>query len=166
MSIIRLYKAFIRTHLEYCASVWCPYYEKDINTLEKVQRRMTKQPFHLKKLNYLLKNERLLHLKLTTLKVRRLRYDLIIVYKLLNGFLDVDPDHFFLRLTKNVTRGHTTKLFVNFSRLNIRKNFFSQRVVTAWNSLPESCVNAPDPDSFKKLLDRFLSHHYCAADDF
>jgi len=39
------------------------------------------------------------------------------------------------------TRGHELKLYTR-SRLELRKNFFSQRVVTHWNKLPESVVRA------------------------
>ena len=52
------------------------------------------------------------------------------------------------------TRGHSLKLEKNFSRLNVRKYFFSQRIVSLWNSLPEEVVTAPSINSFKARLDR------------
>jgi len=42
------------------------------------------------------------------------------------------------------------------SRLDIRKFFFSQRVVNKWNSLPVDVVEAVSVNSFKNRYDKFL----------
>ena len=42
---------------------------------------------------------------------------------------------------RTVTRGNPFKLSVNYCRTNTQKNFFSERVVKVWNSLPPSIVN-------------------------
>ena len=47
------------------------------------------------------------------------------------------------------------KIFVKRSRLNVRKFFFSQRVVSQWNSLPEDVVIAPSTNAFKNRLDKY-----------
>ena len=76
----KLYKSLIRPNLEYCIKALIPYLQRDIDTLEKVQRRATKMVSGLEKVPY---EERLKHLNLTTLKARRNRGDLIEVVKIL-----------------------------------------------------------------------------------
>ena len=71
-SFILLYKSMVRPHLECANSVWCPYKQGDIKELEKIQKRATNLVINLKKIAY---KDRLMHLKLPTLKYRRLRGD-------------------------------------------------------------------------------------------
>ena len=78
-SFVTLYKTLIRAHLEYAVSVWNPHYQTLIEKLEKVQKRATKLVITIKKLHY---EERLQRLKLPTLKYRRIRGDMIELYKI------------------------------------------------------------------------------------
>jgi len=87
-----LYKCYVRPHLEYCIQAWSPHLLKDIRCLEKVQERATKLVTELKNLEY---TDRLRKLGLTTLERRRLRGDLIEIYKILMGKENVDYGHFF-----------------------------------------------------------------------
>ena len=52
-------------------------------------------------------------------------------------------------------RGNSKKLAKNQVRLNIRGSFFAERVVSTWNSLPESVVTAPSINAFKNRLDKY-----------
>ena len=90
--IIPLYKAIVRPNLEYCIETWRPYRKKDIDTLERIQRRAMKLIPELRDLSY---EERLKECCLTTLETRRLRGDQIEVFKILNGYENIDRNMFF-----------------------------------------------------------------------
>jgi len=75
---------------------------------------------------------RLRLLRLTTLETRRLRGDLIEVFKIFKGFEDVSHEVFF-QLSQSGLRGHEYKLYKPYFKLDSRKFFFSIRVVDVWN---------------------------------
>ena len=77
-SLVKLYTALVRPHLEYAQSVWAPHLKKFTDLLENVQIRATKLVDHFGSLDY---SERLKRLNLPTLAFRRLRGDLIEMYK-------------------------------------------------------------------------------------
>jgi len=148
-----IYKEYIRPHLEFCIQAWSSFLAKDKLVLENVQRRATKLVCGLKNKSY---EERLRVLGLTTLETRRLRGDLIETYKILHGKEDIDHHQLFeLVLNGHELRGHDLKFYKQYSRLNIRKHFFSQRVIDALNQLPPSVVDAASINSFKRNLDDF-----------
>ena len=127
---------------------------KDIDKIERVQHRATKMIEGCSRLSY---EERLKVTGLMTLEDRRKRGDMIEVFKFLKGINKSDSGQWF-HITNNVrTRGHRLKLVKNRSKLDIRKNFFSQRVVNDWNSLPETVVDAESINSFKNRYDKFVS---------
>ena len=149
-----LYKTYIRPHVEYCVQAWCPYQVNDIKTLEKIQRRATKLVPSLRREPYLV---RLKELKLYPLEIRRLRGDLIEVFKIMNGLVDMKPSDLFLMSHNTGTRGHGFKLFKKHLKkgLNLRKFFFSQRVVDVWNKLPEDVVSVKTTNQFKNRIDDY-----------
>ena len=89
--------------MEYCIQAWRPYHKKNIYKLERVQRRAIKLIPELKHLCY---ERRLLDCRLTTLETRSLREDLIEVFKILNGYEDIDSTFFFKLKEDSMTRGH------------------------------------------------------------
>ena len=107
--MLPLYKSIVRPHLDYCVQAWRPHYRKDIDKLEKVQRRATKMVEGLEGYSY---SDRLRILGLTTLETRFLRADLIEVFKILKGFENVDPEKFFQVVGDDGRRGHIFKLFL------------------------------------------------------
>lgn len=152
--IVRLYKALVRPKLEYCVQAWCPYLKKDVDILERVQRRATKMIAGLRNVKY---EDRLVSTGLLPLDKRRVRGDLIQVFKFINNIDKIDYRKLFeiSEVNRRKTRGHSQKLVKKRSRLELRKNFFSQRVVNAWNGLPQSVVDAESVNSFKNKLDKF-----------
>ena len=94
---------------------------------------------------------------LTSLEDRCTRGDLIKVFKMIKGINKVDCNKFFKLDENSRTRGHKYKIVKIRSRLNIRKNYFSQRVVSEWKKLPAAVVEAETVNSFKNRYDKFMS---------
>ena len=151
--IIPLYKTIVRPHLEYCIQAWRPYRKKDIDMLERVQRRATKMIPKLRNISY---EMRLKECGLTTLETRRLRGDQIEVFKILNGYENIDRNIFFTVKEERRTRGHGVALAKKQCRLDIRKFSFSQRIVNEWNKLSADCVGARSVNMFKNKIDIYL----------
>ena len=79
---MRLYKSLVRPRLKYCIQAWFPYHKKDIEVLERVQKRVTKMVYGYGDLNY---KDRLCLLELPSLEERMVKEDLIEAFKLLKG---------------------------------------------------------------------------------
>jgi len=109
IEIIRpLYKSLVRPHLEYCVQAWRPHYQKDIELLERVQRRATRMIGGYKTKPY---EERLQLLGLTTLETRRLRGDLIETFKIVGGYSRLNKlDFFSMHNSVNTLSGYNNRL--------------------------------------------------------
>ena len=153
-TIIRLYKELVRPHLDYCVQAWRPHLQRDIDLIERVQKRALRMIGGLSHLDYV---HRLREVKLTTLECRRLRGDLIETFKILRGLEGLNPEHFF-DLSTVQHRGHQLKLYKSRSNLNLRKFWFSQRVVNYWNILPRKAIEASSVNIFKGHVDKFLKN--------
>ena len=143
-----LYCALVRSH---CTIVWSPHTARNINKLERIQRRASK---------FILKTDddyetRKDKLNLLSLEDRRFFFDVLFFYKVLNGFVNIDIspliDFYSLRGRDNLT------LKKQFSRTDVFKFSYFNRIVDLWNSLPNSIRSAASVSNFKRGVREFLT---------
>ena len=151
--VLPLYKSLVRPHLEYCVQFWSPANRKDVDALERIQRRATKLIPSVRNYPY---KVRLKKLNLQSLEVRRLRGQLIEAFKILNGFDEVNSR--LLRVDENpITRNNGFKLIGKRFRTDKAKNFFANKIVNIWNMLPNSIVSAMTINQFKNRIDKYFT---------
>ena len=153
-----LFVALVRPHIEFANCVWSPRLEKDKTLIESVLRRATKCVPGLKDLSY---NERLEKLKLPSMSYRRIRGDLIEVYKFMNNMYKCESP---FKINTCSTRGHKFKIIKEHCKTAVRQNFFSNRVVDTWNMLDPKTVSASSINAFKNAIDKeFKDYMYCES---
>ena len=143
-----------RPTLEYCNLVWGPSFVLDQRKIKKVQHRATRLLSTIRDEPY---GERLSILQLLSLAYRRLRGDIVLLYKILNYFSS-DFSTLYTYPITTTTRGHQFKLFKYHSRLSCRSNYIFNRLINNWNNLPPFVVNANSVNSFKFLIDIYFLH--------
>ncbi|KAK4827913.1 hypothetical protein QYF61_022361 [Mycteria americana] len=132
------------TYLEYCVQLWGPQHKKDMELLEQVQRRATKMIRGLEHLSY---EDRLRELGLFSLQKRRLSADLIAAFQHVKG-----PTG---KLERDFLQGHVVIGQGGRFRLDIRKKFFTMRVVRHWNRSSREVVDAPPLEVFQGQVGRW-----------
>ena len=100
--------------------------------------------------------ERLISLNMFSLHYRRIRGDLIELFKIYKGIDKLDFGKLFL-INSNHTRGHSCKLVNKFAKTCLRQSFFTNRVINIWNSLPPSAINSSSLNEFKNTIDTYFS---------
>ncbi len=136
-NFIRLYKALVKPYLEFGSIIWSLSRKEDITSIER-----------LKKLN------------LPTLVYRRLRGEMIEIYKITSGKYNsrVAPVLNFNIREELITRGHQYKLHKERCNTRIRQSNYMNRIVNSWNCLPSYVVEAPSITTFEKRLDKYWEH--------
>ncbi len=151
--MLRMFKTYVRPIVEYCSCVWSPHYIKDIDLIERIQRRFTRSIPGYKFLSYASRLERI---GLESLELRRVTADCIFVYKTLHHIVDNNFTALFTlyseMATRPMPRNQIFALYMPHSRLDVRKYSFAVRVIHYWNALPNSTVNASSVSQFCTLL--------------
>ena len=159
-SFKKLFCAFVRPHLEYGQSVWAPHLQKHINAIEKVQMRATKLVDGLKNLDY---EERLRRCNLTTLLFRRMRGDMIEMWKHFHIYERGILSPSFMPNERPPRNGnHPLQLYQRRSgdgERGVQSNSYYFRTTELWNSLPTSVVKSETIDDFKNKLDAAWADH-------
>ena len=152
------YRSFVRPLLESSAPAWNPTKRGDVNVLENVQRRSLRLIGNLKATSY---DDKLKELGLQSLEDRRIRGDQIETFKYLHGYNDADPHRLFTfvrdRHAKDTRSYASNNLVPEKTSLNIRKYFYSNRVIGTWNDLPAEVKESVSINSFKNNYDRHIN---------
>ena len=159
-TFMSLYATYVRPHLEYAVQAWCPWTIGDKEALEKVQKRAVGMVTNLKGGSY---KEKLAEMQMSTLEDRRKRGDLIQMFRVMSGRDRVDTSTWFKPVVAR-QGALTTRLVSGYlnvertqGRTEMRRNFWSVRVVDTWNSLPDTVKASPSVDTFKNSIDNLLA---------
>jgi hypothetical protein len=145
------YKSLVRPTLEYACTVWDPYIQDDINTLEKVQRRAARYVTNRYR-NTSSVGDMLSSLNWRSLADRRTDARLTMLYKISNGLVAVSKTNRLsppLRQTRNL---HDSAYQIPSSRTQTRKFSFFPRTIRDWNSLPLTVVLKDSVETFKTAV--------------
>ena len=153
---MRLYKQYVLPHLEFAVQAWSPWTAADKEILEKVQRRAVGMVAGLAARSY---ETRLEELGMLTLEERRHQSDMVQTFKMIRGFDAVDPGQWFdhVNSSERMTRGVADPLNLKQkrARLELRRNFFSLRVVEHWNKVPYDLKRVNSVKAFKSGYKQF-----------
>jgi hypothetical protein len=153
---LRLYKQYVRPHVEFATPAWSPWLISDIQTVEKVQEKAVGMISGLKGRNY---EEKCKELEIETLQERREINDMAQVFKLISGKDKISRVTLFNHVPPGRTRMAADPLNVRpeIAKTEIRKNFFSQRIAAKWNKIPSTIKNSRNVHQFKASYRRFTN---------
>ena len=150
-TFVKLYTALVRPHLEYAQTIWSPHLKKHQHIIEKVQMRATKLVDNMGDLEY---SERL-RLNLPTLAYRRMRGDVIELYKHFRKYDRAIISNSF-QPKERANRRHKFQLHERRAldgARGVQSNSFYYRSPRQWNDLPPEVVDSENLNTFKNRLD-------------
>ena len=156
--LVKAFITYVRPLLEYASCIWSPFKLKLIDKIESVQRHFTKKLYGLYNFSY---ENRLKHLGIESLELRRLKNDLIMYFKILHNLVNIDPKIFFSLCGNNITRGHPFKLVKPYCSNNSQLNNFNCRAINAWNHLDSEIVMCKSVFAFKAKLNLLNVSYFC-----
>jgi hypothetical protein len=141
---------YIRPTLEYNSIIWNPSQKYLVDSIEHVQRNFTKRIPSLSSLPY---PERLAFLGLELLELRRLRFDLVYYFKVLNNLTPFCPEDAFIIYTPaERSRSESPYLLKPAKASNRHLSLLFFRCVEAWDALPGILKSSPSLPAFKRGL--------------
>ena len=141
----------IRPQMEYAAVIWSPHMKKHQKKIERIQRLATRMIPDFKNKSY---EERLEKLNLTTLEERRIRGDMITMYKIVNGINILDREIVKVG-PSNYLRGHGKRLRKETCTSDIKKYSFPYRSIEKWNKLRSEVIVAECVSQMKERFDKY-----------
>lgn len=158
-SILKLYYSYVRSRLEYCCSVWNPYYTKYIDMIERVQKKFTRMlyfRFNWEKPNY---KTRLKQLHMVSLETRRLQSDEILLHKIIHGYVNTSINSLIrFNLPHRVTRNPPT-FYLPTTSTNYAANAPIHRMLDNHNKIFSSIdIRNPNRLTFKNAIKTFFEY--------
>lgn len=157
---VHIYKSYIRPLLEYAPEIWSPNTKSEILRVEKCQKYFTRIALKKCRLPNLPYEERLKLFELPTLEQRRIIFDLVLAFKIINNHTHLDRDKYF--------RESRVKNSIPFQRMVNKRSLyrysFSNRVVNHWNKLDKEIISLKSTDTFRqKITEKILSENMCCS---
>ena len=153
--MLQLYKSLIRSKLEFSCPLWNPVKLPDISKLESVQRSFTSKITSVSHLGYW---DRLKSLGLMSLQRRRERYDMLYMWKILNGSVPNDLGITFKFNSRSGIKAVVPSLrhASSAASTNLFESSFHVRGCNLWNILPAHINTATSLATFKSQLDTLI----------
>jgi ribonuclease P/MRP protein subunit RPP40 len=155
---LRLYKTYVRPHLEFASVAWSPWLATDIAAIENVQIKVLNMISGMSNKSY---PEKLKELNIWSLEKRRVMFDIIQMYKITHKIGDINCS---VQYTGSNRSGVVTRhqidprnIVKERSNLELRKNFFTVRVADTWNKIPSDMKNILPEHKFKKSLKQWMN---------
>ena len=150
--LVKLYKTYVRPILDFASIVYNSDFKRDSDTLELVQKRITRQIVFRCFKSYLPYHTRLALLDIVSLKDRRRHLDLSFFHKIMLNLVKICDKNLPIRTNNPTTRGHKTRLLFPCSRLNIRRHSFFVRVTKIYARLPNHIVETDSSSAFHRAI--------------
>ena len=175
-TLLPLYKTIVRPKIDFAVAAWCPWFEKDIECLERVQHRLMRMLSDVKGDCY---ESKLVDAGLTTLKARRERGDAIEAFKTLHGFNKVNKTDWFLmpatglerpstKSNTNVSNGVDSKrsdvILRERARTEVRNHSYRLRTARQWYDIPDEVKDAKSINAFKNSYDAWQKNKHIHAE--
>ena len=150
------FKTLARPIVEYASPIWDPASEELSAALEMVQRRAARRIYH----DFSRKSSAtamVAKLQLEPLQARRKVSKVNMMYRIMNGLVDIDAPSGLLVPAGRSTRGHTAKLMVPFARTDIYRNSFFPSTIRLWNTLHQDAISSCSMEAFSATLEGWAS---------